>query len=197
MIKQETYDLMKEKYGHVGSWAVWRPAGAKPKSNTEDMSWVKDDNLLDILDTGFIFVGLNWSSTHGDQSNGGTIAWKGFHSGYAFQHDYKLRYALTDTRYWGSYITDLIKLYAEVDSSKVKSYLSKHPDEVKKNIVDFEEEISLLQKDPVLVALGGTTYSYLCKYLGNKYRIASVKHYSYTISKEDYRNEVLSILDRY
>ncbi len=154
-------------------------------------------SLLDILDTGFVFVGLNKSSTHGDQTEGGTLAWRNFHSSYSHQHDFKLRYALTNTKYWGSYITDLIKLYWEVDSSKAKKLLSHHPEIVSKNVFYLEEEISHLQANPVLVAIGAETYKLLHKHLGNKYRIAQIRHYSYYISKEKYREEVLEILDRY
>lgn len=197
MISQENYQALKEKYGQCGSWTVWAAPGETPKSNTNDMSWVNDPQLLSMLDTGFIFVGLNWSSTHGDISAGGTIDWANFHSGYSRQNDYKLRYALMGTRYWGSYITDLLKFYSEVDSNKVGAYIRKNPRFVEENIEAFEREIGYLKKDPVLVALGGKSYELLCNYLGNRYRIAQIKHYSYTIGKEDYREEVLRELSKY
>ena len=195
MIDESTYNLMREKYGIVGSWAVWRPAGDTPKSNTSDMSWIHDEDLLNTLNTGFVFVGLNWSSTHGELSNIGRIDWANFHSGYSRQHDYKLRYALQGTHYWGSYMTDLIKLYSEVDSGKVKTYLRNHPEIIESNIRDFEEEISYLGKRPILVALGGEVYRMLDENLSDKYKIVQIKHYSYTIGKEDYRREVNGILD--
>lgn len=197
MIDFNTYEIMKQEYGHVGSWTIWEPPTSTPKSNTNNMDWVNKENLLEIINTKFVFVGLNWSSTHGDQTKGGTIPWANFHSGYTYQNDYKLRYALSNTRYWGSYITDLIKLYAEVDSSKVKSYLKKNPEVVHKNIMDFEKEISYLGDNLVLVALGTDVYKLLNEYFGHKYDIAMIKHYSYTIGKEDYRKEVLDILERY
>lgn len=131
MIDLERYEMMKERYGQYGSWAVWHPAGNSPKSFTDNMEWVNDPNLLNILNTGYVFVGLNWSSTHGDVTHGGTIPWANFHSGYSRQNDYKLRFALAETKYWGSYITDVIKLFAEVDSKKVKSYLNANPDVVR------------------------------------------------------------------
>jgi len=187
---------MKEKYSHVGSWTIWKDAGATVKSNTNDMSWLNDKELLNKLNTGFVFVGLNWSRTHGDQSSGGTIPWANFHSGYSRQNDYKLRYALNGTRYWGSYITDIIKLYSEVDSGKVKSYLRQHPEIIRQNIIDFKEEISYLGEKPVLVALGGETYKILKDNLGNEYTIVQIKHYSFTIGKEDYKEEVLHILNK-
>lgn len=197
MLSEENYNTMKDKYGSVGSWAIWRPAGDTPKSNTHDMSWVEDDDLLQVINTGFVFVGLNWSSTHGDQSQGGTLPWVNYHSSYSYQNDYKLRYAVTGTRYWGFYITDIIKLYAEVDSGKVKNYLRNHPEIVFRNVIKFEEEISLLGSSPVLVALGGDTYNILKKHLGHKFTIARIKHYSFTISKENYRKELIETLDKY
>ena len=197
MIDKGTYDLMKKKYGGVGSWAVWDPADRTPKSNTHGMQWVAAPELLDKLDTGFIFVGLNWSSTHGDQTKNGSIAWANFHSSYSHQNDYKLRYALSDTRYWGSYITDLIKLFAEVDSSKVKKYLAQNPGIITESIFNFEEEIAHLQGNPVLVAMGAETYRLLYRHLDHKYRVAQIRHYSYYISKENYRDEVLKLLDKY
>ena len=197
MISKEIYELMKSRYGIVGSWAVWTPASDTPKSNTGDMLWTDQPDLLGILNTGFVFVGLNWSSTHGDQTQGGTLAWSNFHSSYTYQQDYKLRFAMTDTRYWGSYMTDLIKLYSEVDSSKVKKYLKQNPSIVTNNILSFEEEIGHLQENPVLVAMGSDTYNMLQEHLGEKYRIAQIRHYSSYISKEDYRKEVLNTLEMY
>jgi len=195
MISNRQYNLIKSQYQDVSSWAVWCSPNNSPKSNTNDMSWVNSKDLLSVLDTGYIFVGLNLSSTHGDKSNTGKYPWGNFHSGYAYQNDYKLRYALRGTRYWGSYITDLIKSYPEVDSSKVVKYIKTNPDVLLKNIIDFEKEISYLTNDSVLVAMGSKTFEYLSKYLGDKYRIVRIKHYSYRISKEKYRQEVLEILD--
>ena len=195
MIDKQNYESMKSKYGQVGSWAIWKKADKTPRSNTDDMSWVKDKNLLKRINTGYVFVGLNWSSTHGDQTEGGTIAWKNFHSGYFRQNDYKLRYALQGTKFEGSYMTDIIKLYAEVDSKKVGEYLKKHPEVIKKNIKDFEKEISYLGAKPTIIAMGGKAYKILNDNLGDKYSIVQIMHYSYTIGQEDYRKEVLKALE--
>lgn len=197
MIDSMRYELMKKHYGQYGSWAVWHPAGDSPKSFTDNMDWVNDPNLLNILNTGYVFVGLNWSSTHGDITCGGTIPWANFHSGYSSQNDFKLRFALTGTKYWGSYITDVIKLYAEVDSKRVKSHLSANPDIVRQNICSFEGEIGMLGgQKPILIALGVESGSILTKYLGKKYEVKTVMHYSNYISKEDYRKKLLAVLDQ-
>lgn len=196
MLDRARYELMKTRYGQYGSWAVWHPAGATPKSNTENMDWVRDPNLLNIINTGYVFVGLNWSSTHGDVTKGGTIPWANFHSGYAMQNDFKLRFALCGTKFWGSYITDVIKLYAEVNSKKVRPYLNSHPGLEAKNIASFEEEIGMLGwQKPVLIALGTEAGSILKRNLANRYTIKTVMHYSNYISKEAYRESVLSDLN--
>ena len=47
---------------------------------------------------------------------------------------------MSETRYWGSYMTDFIKLYPEVDSAKVKTYLKQSPEVIDKSVAIFEEE---------------------------------------------------------
>lgn len=195
MITKETYLEMEKKYGDVGSWAVWRKPGNTPKSNTSDMTVFDDPKLLDILNPNYVFVGLNGSSTHGNWMGDTYRPWLNFHSGYSRQNDYKLRYALMGTKYWGSYITDVIKHYPEVDSGKVQDYLKNNPEEIKKNIEIFMKEISCLGTNPVIVAMGGQAYKILKKNLPDSYNVVEIMHYSYTIGKEDYRKEVLGVLD--
>lgn len=86
-------------------------------------------------------------------------------------------------------------MHAEVDSNKVARFLSAHPEVVEENISLFEEEIKLLGTKPVLIAMGDKTYEILCKYLGGKYVIVKIKHYSYTIGMEEYRKDTLSVLN--
>lgn len=134
MLGEKVYSLLKDKYGLVSSWAVWDEPGDKPKSNTNGMNWVNDSNLLSILNTGFVFVGRNGAGTHGTQDGHFEQPWANFHSGYSYQNDYKMRYAFRGTRYWGSYMTDIIKNYNESDSNSMRSYLKTHPEVVKENI---------------------------------------------------------------
>ena len=195
MVKKECFEKIREEFGLCGSWAIWTAPGDSPKSNTGDMAWADDPSLNEKVGTGFVFVGLNWAGGHGDQNKSGTIKWKDFHSDYQYQNDYKLRFALSGTKYWGSYITDIIKYYPETDSSKVVALLKRNPEIVKKNVADFERELYLLgEQNPILVAMGSASYNVLQTYLGDKYKIVQIKHYSYTISKENYREEVLGVL---
>ena len=129
MINQEIYDELKENYGDTSSWTVWKEPGSKVKSNTGDMSIFEDKNICDVLNDKYVFVALNCSNTHGEQTK---IPWKNFHSSYRYQNDYKLRYALLNSKFWGSYITDIIKDLSEVDSSKVMKHLKDNPQIIEK-----------------------------------------------------------------
>ncbi|MBQ9344321.1 MAG: hypothetical protein IJT88_03805 [Kiritimatiellae bacterium] len=197
MITEDTYAVMKEKYGKFGSWAVWERAGGTPSSNTGSMDWVNEAGLLRILKAKFVFVGLNVSNTRGNQKGGFKEDWKNFHSDYSRQKDFKLRFALQDTPYWGSYLTDVIKEHVEGNSREVMKHLREHPEKAKRNIRRFEEELSFLGKHPVLVAMGDNAYDILRKYLGKdgKYPIIKIPHYAArNMGKEKYREKVLKAL---
>jgi hypothetical protein len=187
--KQEFLEFTAE-FSSVGSWAIWDPPGDKPRSNTEGMNWVTPD-LWQKIKTDFVFVGLNLSSTHGDQGN---EDWRNFHSSYSYQNDYKLRYALTGTKYWGSYLTDFIKRYKEVKSGEVIKMLKQNPKITMKSKKLLEKELSYFPNRPVLVAVGTAVFKLLKDNLGSKYNIIKIKHYSCRMGKEKYREEVLEAL---
>ena len=88
-------------------------------------------NQKNKLNDKYVFVALNWAGTHGVQED---KPWKNFHSSYPYQNDFKLRYALMDTPFWGSYITDIIKEFPELSSKKVVSHFNNNPNEIKKHI---------------------------------------------------------------
>ena len=67
-----------------------------------------------------------------------------FHPLHKAAHDYKTRYALQDTQFWGAYMTDIIKDFEEVVGSNVKKYLKANPDFEKSNIEVFEQELKIL-----------------------------------------------------
>ena len=170
------------------------PADAgHPKSNVGNMEIFNDPDLLKKINTGFVFVGLNRSGVHNKYLDC-SKPWFDFHSASPRGQEYKLRYALSDTPLWGSYITDIIKYYPEVDSAKVIKYVKNNPDVLRDNINAFKEELSILGGHPVLVALGGATYNFLSKTLGNEYKIVKTKHFAYRIGKEKYREELIEAL---
>jgi len=117
MINRSQFELIKKKYGHYASWAIWADEKEKPKDNMGDLS-VFDINinaaLLSQLRPDIVLVGLNIS-----QGIPSTLA--NFHGlgGGA----YKIRYALRNSPFWGAYMTDIIKNFDQKASGKVMSYL--------------------------------------------------------------------------
>jgi len=185
----ETFELIKNKYGLIASWAIWGEEGDTPKSNMGDLSVFdlsKNTNLLNQLNPNIILVALNFSY---DVPENELRIFANFHGkgGGA----YKLRYGLRNTVLWGAYITDIIKNFPEMESANVMKYLKNNPEFVKENIITFEEELNDLgATDPIIVALGGDTYKILSKNLNPKYKIFRTTHYSHYISKENYRTKI-------
>ena len=196
MITKEQYELLKKNYGSVASWAIWKSPGATDRNDIGDVSIFDDENILVQLNSKYVFVGLNGSGAHDDYMDK-TRPWHNFHSSKSSGYDYKLRFALSGTEYWGSYITDIIKDFPEGDSKNVEEYCKLHPDYLKAQLECFEKEISILGK-PVLIALGGACYRYLHTYLRGKYKIYKIIHYSYRYgyqTVQSYRERVLNDLN--
>ena len=131
---KKTFEFIKNKYGLHASWAIWAEESDTPTSNMEDLSVFEDRNILSELNPNIILVGLNFSVAGVVQKPFQNFHGKG---GGAF----KLRYALKGTPFWGSYITDIIKDFPQVDANNVMRYLRNNVSLVEENILTFEEEI--------------------------------------------------------
>ncbi len=120
MIDSKKFEFIKKKYGHYASWAIWAEAGEKPKSNMGDLTILDpkiNKNLFLQLKPNVVLVGLNISR--------GIIKvpFANFHDKRSKATDYKIRYALRDSPFWGGYMTDIIKDFNQKSSGKVISYL--------------------------------------------------------------------------
>jgi len=190
MISKDNYEKLLKKFGKVSSWAIWAEQGDKPKSNTGDMSVFENADLLNILNPNYVFVGLNPSTQSFNK------AWASFHSTCSYQNDYKLRYALKNTKYWGAYITDIIKSRIDAKSENINKYLKDNPDALNEYVSKLEGEIAILGTSPILIAMGNKAYKILSRtHLKDKYTIVKIKHYSMYIGQDNYRKEVLSVLN--
>lgn len=205
MISREIYERMSRKYGDVGSWAVWEEAGLKPKSNMGHLNIFdlkKNPSLLETLNNNVVMVGLNFSrslipigvsTVPGEDQK----PFKNFHDLSPRANDFKIRYAFKGTDFYGVYMTDVIKNLEMVDSKDVKKHLKSNPHLVEENIAFFREELKDLKaQKPVLLAFGVDTYNMLFNHLGKDeyFKLIRLTHYSHQISKEKYKEEVLSQL---
>lgn len=191
-ISYEKFQDIKNKYGHMSSWAIWnewKPT-EKAKSGMGDISFFDNPSmeLLKTLKPNIVLVALNISRKF-DRPFGN------FHPDYSAAQDYKTRYALQGTPLWGAYMTDIIKNFEEKVSGKIMSFLRKNPDFTKENISSFKQELcDIGALNPTLIALGKDSYDILHKNLKDEFRILRVTHYSHFIKKEKLREEFLAII---
>ena len=192
MINRDIFELIKRKYGHYASWAIWTDSSGKPKDNIGDLSFFdleKNNRVLGLLHSTFVLVGLNISRRV-------QFPLGNFHDKRSNSMDYKLRYALKGTPLWGSYMTDIIKDFEHKISEKAMSYLSQNKDLEEKNVEIFRAELNDSGfRRPTLVAFGGDVHKVIIRNLGEEFDVWKLPHYSKYISKENYRQEVQVILN--
>ena len=182
------FDLIKKKYGHYASWAIWAEVGETPKSNMGDLNIFEEKNILSKLKPNIILAGLNISKR--DELK---RPFENFHG--PLGGAYKIRYALKNSPFWGGYMTDVIKDFAEKASKKMMDYLRENKSFEKENINSFLKELEDLESsNPTIIAFGNDAYSVLVRNLKEQYNILKVPHYSDYTNKEKYREQVRSIL---
>ena len=197
MIDLKQFEFIRQKHGAYASWAVWADAAENPKSNMGDMSifdLASNPRLLEVLKTNIIIVGLNIASFARLLSE----PFRNFHDPSPRANDFKIRYAFRDTEYYGAYMTDIIKGVGMIDSKDLLTHLRAHPPLVGQNIETFRGELRDLNcTAPTILAFGGGTYNIVHDNLGSgEYsQLIKLTHYSHYISKEKYREQVLSQID--
>ena len=191
MVSLDTYQKIKSDFGHYASWAVWADQGDTPKSNIDDLSVLdpeKNPRLLESLNGEIIFIGLNISRPIENPLGN-------FHDPRPMATDFKIRYALKDTPYWGGYMTDIIKDFEEKASGKMMKYLKTDPAFEKENVAMLRSEIALLgYSDPLIIAFGKDAEAIARTNLGQEFKVCGIPHYANYSSKEKYREQVLDLL---
>jgi hypothetical protein len=187
MISLERFLDIRERFGHFASWAVWAEEGDRPKDNMGDLSVLNPDQnplLLESLRGESIFLGLNIS---------GRIErpFGNFHDPRPMATDFKIRNALRGTRYWGSYMTDIIKDFEEKASGRMMTFLGANRDFELESIRKLREEIRALGViSPLLIAFGQDAESIARRNFRGEFEIVRVPHYAKRISNEAYRIQV-------
>lgn len=193
MITKELYEYIKTRYGDVASWAVWEEPGEKPKSNmgySKIFNLQENPLLLNNLQNNVVMVGLNFSRPIEVKS-----PFMNFHDLNPRANDFKIRYAFTNTLFYGAYMTDLIKKTPITDSKDLKIYLRESPNVLQENIATFRNELRDIEADqPIILAFGKDVYGVLERYLNKTEYSYLIKltHYSHFISKEKYKEKVLN-----
>ena len=191
MVNHATFELIRTKYGHYASWAVWADGRNSAKENVGDLKIfdrIEEGTLLRQLNPSIVLVGLNISRRI-------QFSLGNFHDGRPMSMDYKIRYALKGTVLWGGYMTDIVKDFEQKASGKMMTYLRDNTGFEKENVKIFENELKDLRVDqPILIAFGRDAFEVLNRNLGRTYDIWRIPHYSNYVSKELYREQILAVL---
>ena len=185
MVDHVHFERLKSKYGYWASWAIWAEEGDLPKNNVGSLDVFEKPDCLRQLNPHVVFVGLNISrgSIRAPLAN--------FHDIRPEATDFKIRYALKDSPWWGGYMTDIIKDFDEKSSGAVVRYLREHKSFEEENAEIFRGELDDLgTTDPLIIAFGRDAHSVLLRQFGDRYRIARIPHYAVFSSKESYRKEL-------
>lgn len=196
MIEQKVFDTLTEEFGHSASWTVWsEPANGnwKSKDSISDMTLFSDKkNLINILNQDYIFVGLN-PAVHADGSYK-RCKWDHFHSSDTKRsQDYKLRYALRGTKYWGSLITDIYPEIRDTDSDNAMRKVTN--DSTYQSVERILRIREMLGGIATVVAIGNKSFSVLSKSLPNDVELKKITHYSSYVNIDEYRQMVLQQLN--
>ena len=195
-ISRDRFDELQQLWGDHASWAVWQlnSPEERPKAHVGDRTVLDpaaNPDLLDVLTSEVIMIGLNASSR-----SGGGQAWANFHDASPDANDFKLRFAAQGTSFWGAYMTDALVDFPETDSALVASYIKSNPVKVTSQLDRLDEEIlSVGATDPVLVALGGLAFDLVRHRFEAKYRVVKVTHYAHFVSKEALREEMVTVIE--
>ena len=195
MITQSTYEQLKHTFGYTSSWALWSDGdGVHPKSGISDMKpfHVSEKVLLEKLNPNYIFVGLNPAAHNVDPD---TEPWQAFHSADIKRlQEYKLRYALKGTKYWGAFMTDLLPNIIETNANKALSDIDVQ--DWKKAINDLKRIIEILKQDgnPIVIAFGNRVYNTLRKGFPEDVIVKKIVHFSAFIGKELYKERIMQQL---
>jgi len=191
MIDGEQFELIGRKHGGYASWAVWAAATRGPKSNIADLSIldvVATPSTLQVLKNDIVMVGLNISRSFAER-------FRNFHDPSPSANDFKIRYAFTNTEYYGAYMTDIIKNVEMVKSAELIKHLRAFPSLVRTNVEAFREELRDLGSDrPTILAFGSAAHALIAENISrNEYSsLDRLTHYSHQIGKEKYREAVLA-----
>ncbi len=156
MVTQEQFDLIRRKHGQYASWAVWTAAGGRPTSNVGDMSALDPETnpeLLVVLNPVVVMLGLNISRPVLEPLSN-------FHDKRPQARDFKIRFAFDGTRFYGAYMTDVLKFFVEAESSKVMSTVRQRSDILESSAAILREEFrDLGAGKPEIIAFGADAAS--------------------------------------
>jgi hypothetical protein len=191
MVTQEQFDSIRRRHGQYASWAIWAGPGASPTSKVGDLSVLDpatNPELLFVLNPAVVMLGLNISRPVLEPLSN-------FHDKRPQAKDFKIRFAFEGTRFYGAYMTDVLKFFVEVQSSKVLSAVRQRRGILETSAAMLRAEFrDLGSGQPEIIAFGAEAAGLARQILDRSdySRLIQVTHYSHFIGKESYKREGLA-----
>jgi hypothetical protein len=120
---------------------------------------------------------------------------RNFHDPNPSANDFKIRYAFTNTEYYGAYMTNIIKNIEMVSSAELLRHLRASPSLVRTNIEAFREELrDLGSQRATILTFGSAAHALIVGNVSRDeyWRFIRLTHYSHRMSKEKYKETVLA-----
>ncbi len=165
MLSKANYRKLKDEFGLYASWGIW---------DNMDINVCPTDDDFSKFNNKYMFVGLNAS-----RALDGRI-WGNFHCKHRGGRDKNIMLALQGTEYEGSYMTDILKDYAEPNGTKARKYFEEHPEEQEPHFHKFLREVELLGKVNTIFVFGGDAF-YFVKKIADRLEginLVQLTHYS-------------------
>jgi hypothetical protein len=192
------FENIKTQYGDVASWASWKAPDEENLSSNMEVDGIfdldKKPKVLEQIKNNIIMVGLNFSVPLDNPPKLHNFhTYKGSNISHTtLRNASKIRYAFNNTPYYGAYMTDIIKNYAESKSEQVAVNECEFYFEI------FRKELEVLYAEkPIIIAFGGKVYNLLNTHLKpNEYsKLIRIPHYAHfgdgCATHEGYRKNVL------
>ncbi|WP_412989302.1 uracil-DNA glycosylase family protein [Pediococcus siamensis] len=161
-IADETYGMLRTKYGQYGSWALWHISDLTgPILGTDCGIRPLMKDLADPLyrQTHLTGNAVVLGCNGGSQGNRSTKKWSAFHSTSKADKAYKLARMLMQTPFEGAYMTNVLKSFSDMAPSRAvhRARQGAYEGELVTYANKLQEELDLIQPQ-YLILLGKEAY---------------------------------------
>lgn len=206
MNKEHVLKLLSDKgYGQYASWALYDVSDEQINNVNEQKIRPKDvgfesfkTNLHDKINFNGIFLALNCAARDVLVDE-----WANFHDTRGVSTDFKIPYMLKNTKYEGSYMTDLFKGIHMTESDKFNEAIKKPENQsiYNSSIASFQEEYDLI-KPEAIICFGGDVEKYLKRMIkqgelqiDKAVKIIRLTHYAHYMSIDGFREQRNKLLE--
>ena len=182
-VSEDQFCKLREQCGDQSSWAVWNGADDRGrfKCPLDILDPTINRDLISSLNNNYIFLGLNISKPiEKPLANFHPMAWK--------HENNRLDLVLRGTKFWGSYMTDLVRQVVKANGADLQRRIRQDPKLLVDGIKALKADIEILRMDkPIIFALGAICHNQLTsKDLPSSWRIHRLTHYAARMGTNNY-----------